>query len=362
MHDLIFVFIFVIVLLTNIIGSFSQKNKITKFIYVCMTICIILLAKSQTWNYDYEAYRYYYKVSGGNILSGVEIGFEILSQLSSKIFSLSYENFRFLFFIIMFSVVAIYIWRLSDRPCFVQLLYFVCFFAVNITQIRSGMSEAFVIASIYYLKKKLPVKYILSMVLAISFHYSAIFFLLFSLLYFQKTERWLSEKKKTIAISSLILLVAFRVVGSLIPTVVRFINNIMGNDYRSTANFAEYAGNHYLKYLPIPVLTILLFYILRHAQHKIGKEIQLYEMMAYISLVIYPLFTVNRQLSRISRTVVILSFIPFTKYLLMHIKNKKLIFSIFFVVYIGYVYYSISAYTSCLDALLYHSALSCIFG
>jgi hypothetical protein len=322
---------------------------------------MIVLAGSQTWNYDYGAYRYYYNVSGTNVLSGVEIGFEFLASFSKNIILLDYEQFRYLFFFIMFSVAGIYIWKLSERPCFVQLLYFILFFAVNITQIRSGMSEAFVLASIYYLQQNKKIKYFIVIFLAISFHYSALFFILFSLLFFEKIEVWLEKNKKGIAITSCVLLVAFRTIGALTPMVVSYINSLLGNDYRASANFAEYAGNHYIKYLPVPIMTIAIFYMLRNVKEN-DESFSKYELVAFISLLIYPLFTINRQLSRLSRTVVIISLIPFTKYLLLKCKIIRYMLVCSMIVFIGYDYYCLSAYTSCLDALLHHSALSVFFG
>lgn len=360
MEQALFFAFLTITIICNIIASFSTKNHIVKVFFTMMTIAMIILASSQSWNYDYEAYRYYYELAGRNNISGVELGFIAIAVFSKKVLLLDYVGFRALFFLIMFGVVAAYIWKLSERPCLVQLLYFFLFFAVNITQIRSGMSEAFVIASVYYLNNNNKIKYCISMALAIMFHYSAFFFLLFMLLDISKTEKWIRNNTKTIAIVSVIMLIAFRAVSAVIPLVVRYLNAFLGNDYRAAANFADYAGNHYLKYLPVPIITIFLFYLLRDFI-RIDYDSKRYELMAYISLVIYPLFTINRQLSRISRTVVILSLIPFTKYALRSFNKNRASFILCFIVFIGYVYYCLSAYTSCLDALLHYSNLAYIF-
>lgn len=58
------------------------------------------------------------------------------------------------------------------------------------TQIRSGLSEAVVIASVYYLKERKIAKYIAYVIIGSLFHIAALFFLILLLLYFDRTRKF----------------------------------------------------------------------------------------------------------------------------------------------------------------------------
>ena len=356
---LILVFVFAAVFFGNIIAISAKKSRISKILYVCLLACMIIIASSQTFNNDYNAYRSYYYLSGQHILSGVEIGFEGLAFFANIVIGLTYEQFRTAFFILMFVILGIYIWKLSERPNFVLILYFILFFSVNITQIRSGMSEALIIAGLYYLRENKAFSYIFAIVLASLFHVASLFFLLFAMLLFETPRNWLKYNKIIIISAAVVLLIILRVVGTAIPAVVRIITYLLGNDYRASANFVEYAGNHYLKYLPVPALILFAYYMIRNSGVW-NEKYELFELMSYIILIIYPFFTINRQLSRISRTSVIIALISFTSFVLIR-SSKQMRFLLVFTVFIGFVFYSLSAYTTCLEPLLHDTVLAYIF-
>lgn len=354
---LLFMVLLVFALFGNILASFSKKTFLTKIFYVMLVLVMIIIAASQTFNNDYKAYEYYYNTAGIRDLIGVETGYVTINIFLRNVIMLNYEQFRLVYFTVMFSIVGIYLWRLSERPNLVLLFYFLLFFSVNITQIRTGMAEAFVIAAIFYFQKQSYIKYIILVLLGSSFHISALFFMIFILLKFEKIKSWLIEHKYVVVVVSILALIAFRLFANLIPSVVNIINGI-GNDYRTSAQFSGYAGNHYLKYLPVPFFTIITFSLI---DDKLKEEkTKLYEMMMFISLFLYPFFTINRQLSRISRTLVIISLVVLTEYLFIHF-NKKIMYTLSFLLLLGFSFYALSAYTTCLQPLIDYSILSQIF-
>lgn len=377
MFALLFDIIFIILIICNIIASFSKKSIISRVLYFLFVIGMIIIASSQTFNNDYNAYKYYYTVSNKGVLNGVETGFQLICKFSKDYLVLDYVSFRTLFFVLMFSVASFSIWKITERPNLIIVLYFIIFFAVNITQIRSGMCEAFILLSVYFLIRKKLIQFFLCVFLASAFHISGLFFGLFALLYFEKSKKWVLSNKNSIIISSSVLTIAFSLINSLIPAVARYINLFLGDDYRSAANFSEYAGNHFIKYLPVPIIALVLFYYLKNDKKymilkndkdnekdmiigDINSNDIMFELMTYISLIIYPLFTMNRQLSRISRTMVIISLFSFVTHMVRD-KDNSLGFKFIFFVYLGYTYYCLSAYTSCLESLLRYSILSSLF-
>lgn len=353
-----FLVILTISIFGNIWAFFYNKNGTTKTLYILYLVTMFIIAASQTYNNDYNAYEYYYRTAGLSNLSGVEVGFISFARFSRDTLNLSYSHFRTLYLALMIGIVGFYIWRLSEKPNMVIFLYSILFLSVNIVQIRSGMAEAFVVASIYYLEKKNLLKYCICFIIGVSFHSSVFYFLLCLLLLYDKPMEWIYSHKKGIIISSLLAIVAFRVIGALIPAVVHVIN-MMGDDYRMSAQFAGYDGNHYLKYLPVPFFMILLFCFV-DKNYCIEKKTIFYESIAYLSLYIYPFFTINRQLSRISRTSVLIALVFFTEYLFRN-SRYKWAFNVFFLIFLGFTYYALSAYTSCLQPLLEYSILSQIF-
>lgn len=357
---LLFLGFFVIILLTNVIAGFSRKNWLTKILYMCLLICIIVVANSQTNNNDYSAYRYYYNFAGERSLADVEMGFILLSRLCRITFGLSYESFRLVFFIAMFSIAAYSIWQLSEHANLVFVLYFVLFFSVNITQIRYGMAEAIVLFATVFLKNKRPIIFCAIVILASTFHLSVIVFLAMLLGYYNVSYAWVYKNRNKFIVGSIIALIVMRVVSSAIPAVVNYINIVLGDSVRTTANFVGYDGNHYLKYLPVPFLYICLFKITDYFEDKNEIVDRYYEIVSYCSLFIYPIFLINRQLSRLSRTTVVLCLIPFVVWAL-HRTKKHSLFLTIFVLFLGYTFYCLSAYKSCLEPLLKYSIISELF-
>lgn len=355
MINLIFIVTFMFILGGSILSCFAKKDFITNTLYWGFAICLMYIASSQFLNNDYNAYRAYYNNALYN--SNIEIGYRWLSIISKEYVNLSYDNFRMLIFIITFLIVAYSIKKLSKHYNFVLLMYFFLFFAVNITQIRYAIGESLIFLSFVFLKDKKLIGFLVCILLATSMHKSALFFFILLVLYFEKTREWVMKNKRIIVIGSIIMLVVFSVIKEAIPMVVNIIR-AMDDSKSVMAQFEGYAGINYIKYLPIPFLQLVLFKLLNR-ENRMDDECVWYELLVYVTLVVYPFFTITRQLSRLSRTISLLTFIPFSNVFFR--KNSKFEFKIIFIVYILFDFYAISGYTTCLEPLLNYSVFSILF-
>lgn len=147
---------------------------------------------------DYEAYQssfdYMYEMIGKNdgiFLPIFEPGFSLIVVIFRSLFEYNYGLAIMLFFgLTSVLLKSIAIKRISINPYLVILFYFSQYFLLHeMTQIRIGFASAiFFIALIYYLKNNRKV-YVLIILVATFFHYTAIMYLvllLFNPKYFNK--------------------------------------------------------------------------------------------------------------------------------------------------------------------------------
>ena len=172
----------------------------------------------------------------------------------------------------MILIVSYSIWKTAERPSMILILYLLLFFSVNITQIRYGLGEAFILLSIMFLRERRIIKSIVMIIIAASFHITLLLFVSILLLYNERPRTWIYNNKRKIVYIAFICLIVFRLSSAAIPSIVRIMNNIGtivdGNTIRSSANFAGYDGNHYLKYLPVPFLMLCIFNLLSNKNNN----------------------------------------------------------------------------------------------
>lgn len=136
---------------------------------------------------DYASYQnvfdLIYQLSGRNdgvLLSVIEPGFAAIVLLFRSIFQLNYVLPLMLFF--AFSTVllkVISIKKLSINPYLVILFYYSHFFLLHeMTQVRIGFASAFFFVGLIFYLKGNKLVYIILILLATLFHYSAIMYLL----------------------------------------------------------------------------------------------------------------------------------------------------------------------------------------
>lgn len=174
-----FIFLFLIIL-----GLIFRKNKIV-FYLIFVFACILF-----GWNYenrDYDNYVLRYDNADQGLIMSGEIGFSILCRIGNY-FYLSFEQFRAAIAICCYFIFSHIISKHTKYPAFVGALYLLCFFILDVTQIRNFV--AFIIILFAFTKYLTPVYnkrnailYTFLIIAATTIHLTSIFFLSFLLIY-----------------------------------------------------------------------------------------------------------------------------------------------------------------------------------
>ncbi len=177
-----FILLLFIVLCSTLFLSFFEREGTIKYKWTYMIIVIVLCAlaafRPEDVDKDYLTYVDYFNNSA-NIPIDVEPSFEIIVK-AIKVFT---TDARWLF--IFYALIAIPLFtyalnKISVTPHLALAVWISNFYIIHgLTQIRVGVSTAFILLGLTYLIRKKNRLYLLVCILcAIFFHYSAIFYLL----------------------------------------------------------------------------------------------------------------------------------------------------------------------------------------
>ena len=145
---------------------------------------------------DYESYEYFYNqafsfltyIKNPSLLFAKDPAYFILNSIFSN-FGIPFETFLFLFAVFFVSLKMRAIAKLSNAPIYSAVIYFsYLYWMQDIITIRAGAADAIFLMSIPFLVEKKHVPYLLMNLLAASFHYSAVVYLLLIFLN-EKNER-----------------------------------------------------------------------------------------------------------------------------------------------------------------------------
>lgn len=189
--------------------NLARPNKIFKnrfnFAYSLMLLIMWIFFGWNTSNADFLNYKHIYDIinySGG--YSGVEFGFEFVMKLSNYL-GLSYYSFLKVYSLLGLLFITSSIKKYSNNSTLVLFLYLVYPYLLDVVQIRNFMAMAIMVYGIRFLvsrDKKSSILYIISIMVASSFHYSALFYLVFLLVRIKKV-------KKIFAISLFVIISGF---------------------------------------------------------------------------------------------------------------------------------------------------------
>ena len=291
---LILFFIFILAFLDVSDDAVFPKYKNTLLIFCFMLMFIIAGFRYQV-GYDFNSYeRIYNNITLSNFRgNNLEIGFSLFVCLLKKI------GLGFPVMIMLIAMASIFIKykvirEYSVYPFISLLVYFSANFIIqDFGQIRQGLAIAFTLYSIKYIKDKKLFKYLIVMMMAIMFHYSAVLFL---------PMYWLARinvNKKVIATALIVSGVFFVCSKSgVIDYVVLKVINQPYISYKYVAYMSSAGGIGIFKLTFLSRLVIFtLFYVLRG---KIKENCECYNIlsMAYlISIFMYVAFNFNGALA-----------------------------------------------------------------
>ena len=170
-------YLFLGALCFNAYANFKNKqNKISIYI-VCLLVLFVGLQNNFTSDYS-NYYNHFTEINNiYNVITSIyEIGFDFLILFIKKL------NFGFHTLLLVIACTSILIKyyvinKISPWPCISFIIYFIYFFVYNdVSQIRHGLAIALCFLSVLFINKKLILSFLL-ILLASTFHTSALFFI-----------------------------------------------------------------------------------------------------------------------------------------------------------------------------------------
>lgn len=165
----------------------DRKKMFFLFMLIPLTLIFFNINTADKGNY----LRLYNRVANGNFSIQNEIGMQFIMFLMVKL-HISFNLFFNIFCAVALALMVRFFYGWTKKPTMVLLLYIIYPFLLDMIQIRLFMATAIVLNAVCYLKyfsKKNFIKFCLMVLLAFSFHFSAVFYLFFLMAYLP--NRWI---------------------------------------------------------------------------------------------------------------------------------------------------------------------------
>jgi hypothetical protein len=169
------------ILVMNFLNSIARSNKIVFYSTILFMILLFGGIYNCADNEAYQALFDYARAHGFHVYASTEVGFSFLVFIVGK-FGLSYKIFRTLIPLIGLFLIQKTVFDFTKKYSLVFLLYFVYPFMLDVIQIQNFLAGSIVVYSIRFLTldiKNGDLKYFIGILIAVSIHYMAVFFLPF---------------------------------------------------------------------------------------------------------------------------------------------------------------------------------------
>jgi hypothetical protein len=296
---------YVSILLLSLFSFANQLNNKNKYLKIFGVLCFCYLVVLGGLRYqvgtDWNTYHRLFTESSNwkdVYLTKQEILFSIF-MYCVKLLINSYSFFIFATFLFAFSVKYYVIQYYSPDIFLSCIIYFFTVFMIyDVNGLRQGIAIGFILLSISSILKEKPFHYLITVTVAVLFHYSAFIFYPF---YFLARVQ---IKNKTLMWSFVVLALFAIPLRSLIENSA-IVQNIMLTE--SLMHYADYFGN--VAFDPRPTSSIFNIALLQRLFTLIAflfyyKQIQIDEKMKlllrngyFISIVIFIVFSFSSQIS-----------------------------------------------------------------
>jgi hypothetical protein len=184
---LIYFIYFVAIAMLAVEYEFNKFKRLPMFVVVIIAMALLAGLRSENVSRDYHTYLYSFNIAEtylnelkhGVLFTFFEPGYILVVVLLKKLSVLNYPVLILLFFAFAsLAMKGFAINRFSANPFLALLFYFSQYFMLlEMTQIRVAVSSAIFFVSLnFYFKKNFPA-FLLLILLACSFHYSAALYL-----------------------------------------------------------------------------------------------------------------------------------------------------------------------------------------
>jgi len=332
------ILVYISTLLMNMIYAFRKKHS--RIVILITFVVIILLMGGAGPDYnpiyqsrDYFNYEVRYNDSNNNYTRNFGLGYNLLMQLGNFL-NLDFFLFRILIISIVLGLVyKLVVKRYVKNSNYVLLMYLIYPMVIDSEHFRNFIALSIFLIGIRFLENdniRSKIKYILTIALASSFHFS---FLFYTVLIFANTKNR-NRLAKSIGIITAFLVIITIVNNNQIPFIGLFLN--LFEDERVLSYISTKTKMGFV----IPMMLHISSIILVSWSRKIIKtktnllecesnstnstikkkqliinEVDLSNLIFWInivSIVFFPLFIMNLQFDRIIRNILILNFVSYS--------------------------------------------------
>ncbi|XOD68508.1 MAG: EpsG family protein [Flavobacteriales bacterium AspAUS03] len=289
--DIIYNIILIFIFLLSFAEVLFLKRKKKFFFYGIVFVLIFISGFRYEVGSDYSSYKNAFFIIQNTNKPGVEWGYHYLN----KIFASFQNGFIGVFFTIAFFAIlskAIAIFKYSHYPILVLLLYYVIYyFNGDSGQIRQNLAMGICLYATQYIFEKRFFKFLFAIILATSFHNTAIIFI-FS--YFIGNIKKIS--KNALFLSFLIVMgLSFTDVKYIFKPIIEYFSVFdLDKKYMLYVDSKKYGQRYDFTYGDVTrVIFFFLFTININKMIKENKNIQLFFLLYMVSIFLYFLFRSN---------------------------------------------------------------------
>lgn len=283
----------------NIALTFIGKN--IKYLVFFMISLMWILFWGSTNNADSSNYLLLYENVSETGMGWInsEVGFVGLIRIA-VFFGLEYSQFLMVISFISLSLIYITVQRYTQKLKYVWSLYFIYPFLLDVVQVRHFLAMSIMVYSINFLLKGKNVRYTIGILIAFSIQFATVMFLPFIFIYKMKIKNiWI------ITIASIILGI-FLVKSNYILYLIGFIVSID----KINMYFENKASFGFLLQWIIQIMFMLPIYII-YVKVQSERFVELvYKLNIYL-LMMFPIYMINLNSSRIFRMILILNYIVY---------------------------------------------------
>ena len=248
-------FFYLGLMLFFLVMSCRRSCSSTKMFLAGIVLFVIMGLKSETIGNDTPSYiEFYNRLQRMGTLIDSNSRFEIGYQLLNKIVGLLFEDVQALFVVVAVICIGCIMYGCSQYSCNWQYSLFLLvglrFFYFFLSGLRQSIAVSIIFVSYKYLNEKKIVKFVLLVLLASSFHLSAIFFLLAWPI---SKFKW---KKTTIMQVIVIVLGVYLLFSPILQIVMRYLPSYYSHYIGSSA----FEGNKIANYIGAIIPCTILFF------------------------------------------------------------------------------------------------------
>lgn len=352
--------LFLLGLILIIFTSYNSKNN--KVLYLLSCIFCVLIIGFNYDNPDYYNYEVRYNAADFpqefNIFHVLDIGYTLIQACCKELGIFEFQKFRMVLAILIMAIYGITIFKYCKYYSLFMAYYILFYLPLDQIQIRGFLAfVTFLPFFLNFIKKRSTqaiILYFLGILISFTIHFSAIFFLVFCILWF--------KSKKVKFIFSVICLLAFMLTGY-VSSELAMLDHI--SDYDKPTVIGAFAGCSLLIINYFFIKVIFDHYVNNRKNKKLNifKKTKMIEMDSNIiiqvnllMLLFIPLLFFNATILRIFRYVTIVNVIYLLNVLslcdLIHKKNNIRLLILIYLVFIFLRIYQPSVLPSVFNNLL----------